>query len=61
MGRGKSCQLSVRREYRNSRCPISNLQTRSGAHFEFGLRLVPLLAPKVLFQDSLNFEDGELV
>ena len=33
----------------------------TGADFEFCLHLVPLLAPKVLFQDSLNFEDGELV
>jgi hypothetical protein len=56
-----SCQLSVRSEYRNPRCPISNLQMRSGAHSEFCLRLVPVLAPKVLFQDSLNFEDGEFV
>jgi hypothetical protein len=35
---------------------------RGAVHIlKFCLRLVPLLAPKVLFQDSLNFEDGELV
>jgi hypothetical protein len=58
----KVAQLSVVSQERVSEFPLPNFEFANAERCILNsvLRLVSLLAPKVLFQDSLNFEDGEL-